>query len=446
MKRYLLLFVLIIVCLFSATAGALPALTDGEATGWIADNNYLFLQTPGGMVAQLSMTMDDLLLMTDDELICLSGDHQVIAVKKNGSGSRIVESSEEASLRSRQLMLEDGELSLEGQQISANACAAATDGMYVYTVEKAGESFILRVSAARSDGTLIMQQSRDANVLALSNRTVPEPLSITVTREALTLTGTDHQVTVMNLATGETSRYPATSAYTAAACVQAGMLYRYRFTEDRCWVLESGTAVQTPTPAPTAVPTPTPRPSQNSGSYTDDDGTIYFGAYGNTVRKIQRRLSELGYPIWRIDGKYGEETQLAINLFCDAIHVREHRYITPKVQRKLFAKDAPVYDPYLPLKAGDQGVSVLYMQTKLKELGYNPGKLDGIYGKNTIAAVALFQAANGMSPGPGDKEEPGEVASRELLEILYNTQPGPEPTFTPEPTPEPTPATPSDLK
>ena len=158
------------------------------------------------------------------------------------------------------------------------------------------------------------------------------------------------------------------------------------------------------------------------------------------MRKIQTRLSELGYPIWKIDGIYGDETQLAINLFCDAIHVREHRYITLKVQTKLFAKNAPYYDPYLPLKVGDQGVSVLYMQTRLKELGYDPGKPDGVYGKNTVAAVALFQAVNGMSPGPGDREKPGEAASSELLELLFAPEPTPSPfpVITPTPVPAPT--------
>ena len=41
------------------------------------------------------------------------------------------------------------------------------------------------------------------------------------------------------------------------------------------------------------------------------------------------------------------------------------------------AKDAPEYDEYRPLKKGDRGVSVLRMQKRLKELGYDPGKLDG---------------------------------------------------------------------
>ena len=456
MKKCILISVLILFCLLCAAAGASPAMTDGEATGWIADNNYLFLQTPGGMVAQLSMPIYDLVQMTDDELFCLSGNQQIIAVKKDGSGSRIVENADGDTIRNLRMRLEDGILILNEQQIASSVSAAATDGRYLYYVEKTGpSSFVLRVSDTGNDGRLIMQQSRDAYALSFSDKYVAEPVSITVTREAVTLTAKDQQITALNLLTGESTVHHAASDRTAAACVQGGMLYRYQLAEDGHWIPESGTALSTPTPMPTQTPTPTPGPTQNPQGYTDDDGTIYFGAYGSTVRKIQRRLYDLGYPISGIDGKYGEETQLAINLFCDAIHVREHRYITRRVQNKLFSKDAPVYDPYLPLKMGDEGVSVLYMQIKLKELGYDPGKLDGIYGKNTVDAVAHFQAANGMSPGPGDKEKPGECASRELLELLFNTEPGPDPgpTLTPPPTAEPTPtpapvkpATPSDLK
>ena len=161
------------------------------------------------------------------------------------------------------------------------------------------------------------------------------------------------------------------------------------------------------------------------------------------MRKIQQRLADLGYPVGKVDGSYGDNTQLAINLFCDAIGVREHNYITKKVRNRLFADDAPVYDPYLPLKLGDRGVSVLYMQTRLAQLGYDPGKKDGIYGKKTAEAVAKFQAYWSI---PLEKDEkPGEKASRDLLMLLYDPNPGtptPVPTETPAPTAEPT-ATPT---
>ena len=95
----------------------------------------------------------------------------------------------------------------------------------------------------------------------------------------------------------------------------------------------------------------------------------------------------------------------------------------------------------MPLQKGDRGLSVLYMQTQLKKEGYDPGKLDGIYGENTIKAVAEYQKAIGYIPA--EKEVPGEYASRELLEKLLG--PKETPTVSPEPTDTPKPATPTDL-
>ena len=67
------------------------------------------------------------------------------------------------------------------------------------------------------------------------------------------------------------------------------------------------TAVPTrvPTPAPTAVPTAVPT------AYT----TLYVGDRGEDVRKLQRRLAELGYLNDKIDGIYGQNTKKAVERF-----------------------------------------------------------------------------------------------------------------------------------
>ena len=134
-----------------------------------------------------------------------------------------------------------------------------------------------------------------------------------------------------------------------------------------------------------------------------------------------------------MDGAYGEQTQIAINLFYDAINMKERNYLSLLAYRKLMAKDAPIYDQFMPLKKGNSGLSVLYMQKALKEAGFDPVKIDGVYGELTVQAVAAYQQVIGYIPG--EKEKPGEYASRELLQQLYS----------PTPTPTPVPATPTDL-
>lgn len=51
------------------------------------------------------------------------------------------------------------------------------------------------------------------------------------------------------------------------------------------------------------------------------------------------------------------------------------------------------------IRQGDRGEDVKEMQQKLVDLGYNVGSTgaDGIYGKNTKAAVVAFQKANGLT-------------------------------------------------
>lgn len=47
-------------------------------------------------------------------------------------------------------------------------------------------------------------------------------------------------------------------------------------------------------------------------------------------------------------------------------------------------------------RVGSRGEEVAQIQTKLTEQGYNPGKIDGIFGEQTRKAVVAFQKANGL--------------------------------------------------
>ena len=362
----------------------------------------------------MPLEMADLLQMTKDELICQTKDGRTIAVKKDGTGSRTVDPGAELPQDTRVELSAEGVLRLNGSVISNSAVQAVNDGVFLYYTERMGALYLLRVSPMQNDMQPLTLGSRDANAAALTGKSIPEPLNLTVSKDAVVLTTTDHRVIVMDLNKGTTEELAALSRETLSACMVNGVVYRYHHANDRTWVIESGVAetaatmkpaaTETMKPAETAQPTATPRPAatakpteNKSGneSLIDDDGTIHYGARGNTVKKIQKRLADLGYPVGSADGKYGNDTQVAIDLFCEAIGAKLHNYIPKKVQNKLFADDAPycVFDMYMPLKKGDKGGNVRLMQKRLKDLGYDPGTVDGSYGKNTVAAVARFQAA-----------------------------------------------------
>src|SRR4051812_39796796 len=54
--------------------------------------------------------------------------------------------------------------------------------------------------------------------------------------------------------------------------------------------------------------------------------------------------------------------------------------------------------PGKTLKVGAKGTAVKVLQTRLAELGYAPGRIDGRYGGSTLSAVWAFQKVNGISP------------------------------------------------
>ncbi len=101
---------------------------------------------------------------------------------------------------------------------------------------------------------------------------------------------------------------------------------------------------------------------------------------------------------------------------------------TVELQKKLFAKDAPKYEPpkatpkpeatkkpeseYKELKPGDSGKAVKKLQQRLKDLGYFTGNVAGNYKEKTTQAVKDFQTAIGV-------EEPDGIATAELQEKLF---------------------------
>lgn len=440
MKRLTIVIIAIFALTLCAGACADPARTDGAVTAWIGEENALFLKCTDQVTRKLSVPMKDILSMTETEVIGLTQTGQIVAVKKDGSGYSILtaDATEEAiaSQTDATIVLEDGRLSVGEVVYSERAVAAVSDGLVLYWVNKGDNGFVLMQKAMPNKDQAAIGRAP----AALTGMSVPEPIYLCVTAEALTLTATDHSIISISLKTGESKPFPASGLITTAACMADDRLYRYDTTEQNPWVLETilNDAMQlvTVTPAPTAVPTTTPQATLvptavpgnggnggGSGSSQQDDGNIYKGATGRTVRKIQQRLYELGYPVGAVDGSYGDQTQIAVSLFYEAIRQRERNYISPTMYRKLFAKDAPYYDPHMPLQKGDQGLRVRMLQYALKKAGYDPVKIDGIYGDMTVSALAAYQKAIGYVPAAG--EAYGEFASRAVLEKLLGSDPQP---------------------
>ena len=425
MKRIMIFLITALMLGLSAAASAAPAITDGTVTAWITEKNMLYLQNANGVTYTLNAPVVDLLSMDNEALYLLDQKGQLISVRKDGSMGKVLKSlpaQEDIDTHNEaRFSLKDGVLVSGGEVLSVTATAAACDSSFVYWAEK--KETIWRLGQAAANGL----PGQGNNSLPLNGLSIPEPISLTVTPEGLALVATDRSVICFDLKDGSSKTYPATGYQTAAAAAVGGELIRYEELGNNAWAVESDSnrvipiTTQEPavtpetTPVPTRMPTNTPAPTATpkpTPTATPDD-RIHKGDRGTAVRRIQNRLDELGYPVGNIDGVYGQDTQTAISLFMDAIHVTERNYITPSVRRKLFDKNAPEYDPYLALKKGDSGLSVRYMQTRLQDLGYGPEKIDGRYGKLTVEAVEAFQEAAGFTVD-------GEKASRKMLKKLYS--------------------------
>ncbi|GAA1274972.1 peptidoglycan-binding protein [Planotetraspora silvatica] len=68
------------------------------------------------------------------------------------------------------------------------------------------------------------------------------------------------------------------------------------------------------------------------------------------------------------------------------------------LQESMVTSAAAFTAPSKTLKYGAKGAAVKTLQTRLKQLGYVPGKVDGVYGSGTRAAVWAFQKVQGIKP------------------------------------------------
>lgn len=138
---------------------------------------------------------------------------------------------------------------------------------------------------------------------------------------------------------------------------------------------------------------------------------LKLGMEGDDVKELQQRLKELGYLTGTADGKYGSDTTIAVAEFQQRNSLTVNGVCSEATWNKVFSVTAvPKYDgteedeeeeyPVIPsdtLEMGESGAAVKSLQTRLKELGYYTGTVDGNFGSSTYTAVKAFQTRNGLT-------------------------------------------------
>ena len=154
--------------------------------------------------------------------------------------------------------------------------------------------------------------------------------------------------------------------------------------------LYSSSARYAPTPVTTADPNQT--------------RSLSVGMTGNDVYALQERLIELRYLGGVADGVFGTETEAALIAFQKNNNLNADGVAGATTIRKLngSCKAASGASPTTApgasvLREGDSGEGVFELQSRLFELGYFSGRIDGRFGAETTEAVKAFQRANGLS-------------------------------------------------
>ena len=135
--------------------------------------------------------------------------------------------------------------------------------------------------------------------------------------------------------------------------------------------------------------------------------TLKNGSKGDSVKKLQRRLKQLGYFDGDIGGNYLTKTTKAVKEFQAAIGMKQTGTATAGLQEILFSDVAPPAgqdaEPdagsYQELKLGDAGSAVETLQYRLAALGYlnAPDAEIGTFDSATRSAVIDVQSAMGIT-------------------------------------------------
>ena len=139
---------------------------------------------------------------------------------------------------------------------------------------------------------------------------------------------------------------------------------------------------------------------------------ITTGDRSGKVGDVQARLRLLGLDIDDEPGEFGPGTERAVRIFQQRRHIIVDGIVGPHTWQELVEAgwrlgDRPLYLTHAPMRGDD----VATLQARLNALGFDAGRADGIFGRDTDAAVRAFQREYGVS-------EDGIFGSRSLAALV----------------------------
>ncbi|HLI16362.1 MAG TPA: peptidoglycan-binding protein [Acidimicrobiales bacterium] len=142
------------------------------------------------------------------------------------------------------------------------------------------------------------------------------------------------------------------------------------------------------------------------------------GDRGPAVEDLQRRLAGLGATCDDPPGDYGASTEEAVRRFQRQRGLPDHGTCDRDTWQAVVEAGYRLGDRLLyrrsPMLRGDD---VAELQRRLSALGFDPGRIDGIFGDDTARALADFQRNAGLLIDA--------ICGRRTLEELWRLEPRP---------------------
>lgn len=188
--------------------------------------------------------------------------------------------------------------------------------------------------------------------------------------------------------------------------------------------------------------------TKSTSPQTSTSSALKLGSSGDSVTKLQNRLTELGFYHNAVTGYFGENTEAAYKAFQKAAGVTVDGIAGKSDLEILYSSNAPKAqtaeepeEDETPTEApteasaqekdtyqlGDQDDEIVKIQQRLAELNFYNEDFTGYFGDITQYGVLMFQKANGLAAtGVVDKETYNALFSENASENPIYTTPADE--------------------
>ncbi|PZR12288.1 MAG: hypothetical protein DI536_15400 [Archangium gephyra] len=140
-------------------------------------------------------------------------------------------------------------------------------------------------------------------------------------------------------------------------------------------------------------------------------GTLKEGAKSSAVANVQKHLRAAGFDPQRTTGRFDERTEGALKAFQSKSGLSPTGVVDAKTWKALQKSFILSSKPAAPAQTlGERSSAVKASEKLLQRLGFNPGKIDGLFDKKTLAAVKAYEKKHEL-------ERDGAIGTNQLAKM-----------------------------